>query len=186
MKLQLLKRTAEKKSESKQIRREGNIPAIIYVQGKPAEPITVKNSEMAAVLRNVQPGRLSTTILELVPESGKSRRVVIKDIQYHVTTYNVQHLDFQELHEKEKITLNIPIECTGIVDCVGIKLGGALRQVIRALRVSCLPKDIPNSFEVDIKEMGLGDVKRLSDLKIPNTIRPIANLKEVAITIVKR
>jgi len=186
MKLKVFKRELLKKSESNKIRREGNIPAILYNRGKSNDAIVVDGSEFNKLLRSVQPGRLSTTIFTLQDESGKPRRAILKEIQYHPTTYSVQHLDFEELFDDVKVTLNVPIECTGVADCVGVKLGGVMRQVIRKLRVSCLPKDIPTVFYVDVKNMGQNDKKRLAELEIPQSVRPVVNLNEVAVVIAKR
>lgn len=187
MKLNVTKRTAGKKSESKQLRRAGQIPAIIYMRGKEtADNIVLKNSEFESILRQIQPGRLSTQIFVLVDESGKERRALLKEIQYHVTKYDAIHMDFEELVDNVPINVKVPIECTGIVDCVGIKLGGVLRQVIRYLKVRCLPKDIPSAFVLDIRTMEQRDTRRLIDLNIPETIRPLVDLNEVAVAIVKR
>lgn len=186
MKLKVHKRNAGKKSENKAIRREKNIPAIIYGQGKQGEALIVPGVEFQALLRQVTPGRLSTTVFELHEEKATTRQAILKDIHYDPTTYNVVHLDFEELLEDVPVNVKVPIECIGANDCTGIKLGGVLRQVIRYLRVRCLPKDIPSSFQVDIKDLGIADVKRLSDLDIPQTVRPLADLKEVAVVIAKR
>lgn len=186
MKLQMLTRTAEKKSELKRFRREGLIPAVIYVQEKSGETVTINDSELMAMLRSIQPGRLSTTIFTLVDNQGKERRVIIKDIQYHPTSYKVLHLDFEELHDNIKVNIKVPIECVGTADCPGVKLGGVIRQVIRSLPIRCLPRDIPAVFELDVRALGPRESKRLSDLTIPNTVRPLANLKEVAVVVVKR
>lgn len=186
MKLKLLKRSAESKGEVARLRREGNIPAVIYVQGKAGETIAVNNTEFLGHLRQVQQGRLSTTVFSLEADKGKARRAIIKEIQYHPTTYAVLHIDFEELHDNVPVKVKVPIECTGIVDCVGMKLGGMLRQVIRALRVSCLPKDLPSVIEVDIRNMGVNESKRLSELAIPAKVKPLVDLNEVALVIVKR
>lgn len=186
MKLTIAKRTAERKSEAKQLRRENLIPAVIYVRGKVGENITVNGSEFTALLRKVVSGRLSTTKFTLVDEAGKERQVLVKDIQYNPINYTVIHLDFEELVPDVAINVKIPIECVGVADCVGIKLGGFLRQVIRSLRVNCLPKDIPDVFTVDVREMNIRSSKRLKDLNIPNTLRPLVSLEEVAVAIVKR
>ncbi len=187
MKLNIITRTAGKKSESKKLRRAGQIPAIIYKRGKEAaDTIVLDNVDFDAFLRQIQPGRLSTQIFTLVDENGSERRALLKEIQYHVTKYSVMHLDFEELVEDVPVNVKVPIECTGIVDCIGIKLGGVLRQVIRYLKVRCLPKDIPPAFIIDIRNMGQRDTKRLIDLDIPQTIRPLVDLNEVAIAIVKR
>jgi large subunit ribosomal protein L25 len=186
MKLEVKTRGAAKKSEIKAIRRAGNIPAVLYVRGKEGETISIPGAEFTSLLRKVQSGRLSTTVFELGFENGVSRRAILKDIQYDPTSYKVIHLDFEELVEETKINVKVPIECVGIVDCVGMKLGGVLRQVIRHLRVRCLPQDVPAVFQIDIRNMALNDVKRLKDLDIPETVRPLINLNEVAIVIAKR
>lgn len=186
MKLNVGKRKAVKKSEIKAIRREKNIPAIVYGQGKEGEAITVNGVEFNALLRKVQPGRLSTTAFELHEEKATTRRGILKDIHYNPTNYDVIHLDFEELLDDVPINVKVPIECIGINECAGIKLGGVLRQVIRYIRVRCLPKDMPTHFQIDIREMALGQVRRLSDLKIPESVRPLADLHEVAVVIAKR
>lgn len=186
MKLEIVKRSAEKKSEANQLRRNGFIPAVIYVRGKAAESVAVSSAEFASLLRHMQPGRLSTQKFTLVDENGRERQAILKEIQYNVTNYAVIHLDFEELHHDTLVNVKVPIDCVGMVDCVGIKLGGVLRQVIRTLPVRCLPKDIPSAFVLDVRSLGPQESKRLSDLNIPNTIRPLANMNEVAVVIVKR
>lgn len=186
MKLQVFKRSADKKSETSKLRRAGHIPATIYQKGKDADNIAVLNSEFGTVLREVQPGRLSTQIISLVDDKGNERRALLKEIQRNVVTYDVIHLDFEELNDKLPVGVKVPIECTGVADCVGVKLGGAIRQVIRYVKVRCLPKDIPQAFYVDVKALNIGETRRLAELAIPNTVKPLADLNEVAVAIVKR
>lgn len=186
MKLQTIKRTGNSKSEVKKLRREGFIPAVLYMKGQSGETLAIKANEFQSYLRQVKSGHLPTSIFTLADDKGKERRVVIKDIQYEITTYAVTHLDFEELVSNQEINVNIPIECVGMVDCVGIKLGGVLRQVIRHIRVRCLPQDIPSYFELDIRELGLKQTKRLKDLQIPKAVRPLVNMNEVVAVIVKR
>lgn len=186
MKLHTVKRKSACKSEVKKLRREGYIPAVLYVKDKEGDVLAINATEFGAFLRNVKSGHLPTTIFTLVDEKKVERKVVIKDIQYNVTNYAVTHLDFEELVSDQKINIKIPIECTGIVDCVGIKLGGVLRQVIRHVRIRCFPSDLPSYFELDVRELGLRQSKRLKDLDIPTNIRPLVNLNEVVAVIVKR
>lgn len=186
MKLEVKPREAEKKSETKKLRREGFIPAVIYVRGKPSETIALSATDFGAYLRKIPSGRLSTTVFTLADEKGRTRKALVKGIEYNITNYNVVHLDFEELLEDVKLNVNVPIECVGVADCIGVKLGGVPRNVIRNLRVSCYPKDLPSYFELDIKDLGLFQSKRLSDLNIPSSIRPLADLKEVAVVVVKR
>lgn len=186
MKLQTIKRAADRKSEAKRLRREGYIPAVLYAKDN-GLTLAVQASEFQAFLRQVKPGHLPTTIFTLTDEDGKSRRAVVKDIQYEITTYDVTHLDFEEIIPGRHMSIKVPIECTGQVDCVGIKLGGVLRQVIRHVRVRT-PRieDLPSHIELDIRELALYQSKRVKDLQIPETVRLIANLEEVVAVIVKR
>jgi large subunit ribosomal protein L25 len=186
MDLSYKSRTAGKKSESSKIRRNGGVPGVIYARGKEAEHVSLDKSVFAGLLRQVQPGRLSTTIFALHGDKGKARRAILKEIQYHPTTYEVIHLDFEELFENHKINIKVPIECIGMAECPGVKLGGVLRQVIRSVPVNCLPADIPEVFQLDVTTMNMRDSRRLKDLKIPETLRPLVDLNEVAAAIVKR
>lgn len=185
MKLSVFKRNAGKKSEAKQIRREGNIPGILYGQNQAGEPIYINGEEFRAMLRNLKNGRLATTIFEL-QEGNTKRKAIVKEIQYHVATYAVEHIDFVALSDDLPVSVKVPIQLQGVADCAGIKLGGFLRQAIRTLKVACLPKNIPEEFTVDVKDMNVGDSLRLADIKIPSTVKPLAKMNEVAIVIAKK
>ncbi len=186
MELKVAKRATERKSQAKQGRVEGLIPAVVYSKGESGDSIFVDGQVFRGALNKLVKGRLSTLVFTLVAEDGSERKAVVKDIQYHVTTYAIVHLDFQEVHDDVEVNLNIPIECKGVADCVGIKHGGVLRQVIRHIRVRCLPRDIPEFFELDVAALEMKQTKRLSDLAIPSGVRPLANLNEVAVVIAKR
>ena len=94
MKLSVSKRTEEKKSGLVQLRHSGDIPAVIYKPGQPSEKITIKGPEFAAIIRGLKKGYLPTAIFEIELD-GKKCRAIVKDIQYHPTTYRILHLDFQ-------------------------------------------------------------------------------------------
>lgn len=186
MKLTVTSRVHERKSDAIRLRRNGQIPAVIYHKSKDGEAISFPAAEFTAGLRQTPSGRLSTTICHLTDDKGKERRVVVKDIQYHPVSYDVLHLDFEELHDDRPVKIKIPIVLVGELDSVGIKLGGMVRLVIRSIRVECLPKDIPAFFEVDITNMGIGEAIRIEELPIPNTVRPLMKLNSVAISMVKK
>jgi large subunit ribosomal protein L25 len=185
MKLTVKPRVGEKKSDVKQIRREGNVPAIIYSSKGQPEKLIVTGSEFSTVLREMKPGHLPTTIFTLT-DGKHERRAIIKDIQYHLTSYVVSHIDFEELVDNVPVNVKVPVSCTGIVDCIGIKLGGFLRQVSRHVKVECLPNLIPSEFVVDVKELGIRQSRRLKDIKMPKGVRPLAGLEEVVVVIAKR
>ncbi len=185
MKLTVKSREGEKKSDLKTIRRAGNIPAVIYSSTHKPEKLELTGAEFSAVLRGMQPGQLPTTIFTL--SDGKTeRKAIIKDIQYHLTTYIVSHIDFEELVENVSVNVKVPVNCIGVAECAGIKLGGFLRQVIRHVKVECLPKNIPSQFLIDVRDLGIRQSKRLKDIPMPQNVRPLASAEEVIVVIAKR
>ncbi len=185
MKLTLSKRAVGKKGETKRIRREGHIPGVLYGAGVAVQPVYVNGDEIRTILRNMKSGLLSTTIFELSHEN-KKHKAILKDIQYHVTSYEVQHVDFVLLSDDVPVSVNVPIQILGLAECAGIKLGGFLRQVIRTMKVSCLPKHIPQEFTIDIRDLNIAQSKRLADIVLPEHVKPLAKMNEVAVVIAKK
>src|SRR5436190_24130382 len=135
MKLTIKKREEQKKSGLNAIRRQGGIPAILYAKhtGKDSdkntgEPIEISSVELDAQLRGLKSGHLPTTIFTL-EDGKKQRRALIKDLQRNIITYQVSHIDFEELVDEVPISLKVPVTLVGLADCVGVKLGGIIRQV---------------------------------------------------------
>jgi len=155
------------RSHMTQIRKSGDIPAILYGPNLKNEMITIMgdrpDSEVQgfqAVMREIKKGGLlATTIFEL--NDGKHvRKAIVKDIQYNVASYAVEHIDFLCLDGDKPITLNVPIQFVGLDDCVGIKAGGFPRYVMRSIKVTCKPSEIP----------ALGFVANVRSLKMPGTL----------------
>ena len=184
MNLTAKKRAGETKGAIKQARRVGTIPAVFYSPGKPGQSIEIDAAQFEAALRNIKQGHLSTTVFSLEVD-GKKTKALVKDVQYDRTTYRVIHLDLMELGDTP-VTVSVPIECVGQADCVGIKLGGFLRQVIRKVKVKCLPKDIPTDFKLDIRDLKMKQSKRLSDIAMPKGVKPVTVADEVVAVIAKR
>ena len=185
MKLTVMIRPSTKKSDTKQIRREGKVPAILYSAGKPNQQLVLDAAEFDAILRQMKPGHLGTTVFHLEID-GKKRRAIIKDIQYQLTTYKVSHIDFEELFDDVVVNVKVPIQYVGVAECAGVKLGGYLQSVIRHVKVECLPKDIPTEFQVDVKNLGIKQSKKLSDITIPQGVKPLAKMDEVVVVVSKR
>jgi len=181
-------KTREKttKGSVKQCRREGHIPYIVYSNGQTKEMGTVLKADINTLLRSIRFGFLCTTKLMLQNDAGHERPVVVKDIQYHPTTYEILHLDFLELEEGCPIKCKVPIDCINTVDCVGVKLGGMLRTVLRHVKVKCLPKNIPSHFEIDVKDLGMRESKRVEDISLPEGVKCLANPRDVLVSVVKK
>ncbi|MBS0628849.1 MAG: 50S ribosomal protein L25/general stress protein Ctc [Verrucomicrobia bacterium] len=180
--------TAKKRTKGKsigQIRRDGGIPAVFYSPGDSGHSIEVNGPQFEAALRSIKPGRLATTKFTLDLD-GKKIQAIVKDIQYNRTTYQVLHLDFEELKKDVPVRVNVPIECVGQEECVGIKLGGFSRQIIRSVRIKCLPQDIPEDFKVDISNLNIKQSLRVSALQMPKGVQPLATTDEVVVVIAKK
>lgn len=184
--IHITERKSQTKCEANRLRYEGRIPAVIYSQGRESESISLPAVEFEGLLRGLKSGFLPTTIFSLVGVDGKKRRAIIKDIQYEATTYKVLHLDFLELRDDVVVELKVPVEYTGQVDCTGVKSGGFLRFPMRHVRVRCLPAHIPSHFEIDVKNLGMNQVKKASDLSIPSEVRLLGRPNDVIATVVKR
>ncbi len=185
MKLAIHKRAAGKKGENNTLRREGSIPAVLYGRKNEGVAVHVRADEMQAILRNMKPGLLATTVFQL-HDGQHVHKAVIKDVQYHVASYDMLHIDFLTLSDDTPVTINVPIRLVGVADCAGVKLGGFLRQVQRTLRVSCLPKHIPSEFTVDVRELNIGSTIRLSEISLPAHVKAVAKLTEVAVIVGKK
>ena len=185
MKIKISEREGKHQSEISQMRHKGNIPAVIYAKGVESKLVAIEGEDFQVALRTMKKGHLPTTVFEFELD-GKKCKAVVKDIQYHKTTYRIQHVDLLLLQDEVPVTVSVPVRCRGEADCVGIKLGGFLRQVIRHVKVKCLPKDLPSHFDLNIKEMAIGNSKRISDIDMPGSITPLAGKQAVVVTIAKR
>ena len=185
MELSIFKRAADKKSETKKIRLEDGIPAVLYFAGKTNDNIVIKKSDFNKVLRDIKNDRLSVTVFTL-KDGNKKLKAIVKEIQYHYTTYDVTHIDFMVLDEKTPISVKVPIDYKGIDDCAGVKLGGILRQVIRKIKVRCLPKDMPSEFALNVTGLNVGQCFKLKDIVMPANVKPLARLEEVAVVVAKK
>lgn len=183
--VELFERKAQSKGEAKKLRREEKIPVVVYSKGKDGQSAAITKESIDTVLRNLETGYLPTTIFILKDAKGKKRKAIVKDIQYKVTTYDVLHIDFLELTDDHPVEIKVPLECLGTMECVGVKAGGYLRQLSRHIKVRCLPRYIPSHFEIDVRDLDIRDVKKVSDIQFPKQILPLAPLNEVIATIAK-
>lgn len=186
MELSLYKRETGKKSILNGIRRKGDIPSIIYSSdSKDCMGVYINGDDFSAALRKMDGGKIPTTVFSIKMDS-ESFKAIVKEIQYDKTSYKVIHVDFLRLADDREVVLSVPIELEGREECVGVKLGGALRQVVRYLKIKCLPKDIPASFKLNVSNLKMAQSLRLSDIEIKEGIVPLGRLGEVAVVIAKR
>ena len=95
---------------------------------------------------------------------GVTYKALMKDLQFHPVTDNIQHIDFIEIKDDKKITIDIPVKVIG--NAVGVRAGGQLVVKSRSLKISAFAKDLPDNITVSIDKLEIGDDIRVSDIKI--------------------
>ena len=160
-------RTDQGKGASRRLRHEGKVPAIIYGAGRPPRALTFDHNK---VLRELENESFYSTILN-IQVNEKSQAAIVKDIQRHPSKARIMHIDFQRIVADEKIKMNVPIHYLNAEEADGVKQeGGSVSQLITDVEVSCLPKDLPEYFEVDIEHLGLNEMLHISDIKLPEGV----------------
>ena len=155
------------KGASRRLRHEGKVPAIIYGAGRPSRALTFDHNK---VIRQLENESFYSSILN-IQVNEKSQAAIVKDIQRHPSKQQIVHMDFQRIVEDEKIRMNVPIHYLNAEDAVGVKQeGGSVSQLITDIEVTCLPKDLPEYFEVDIENLGLNEMLYIADIKLPDGV----------------
>ena len=157
---------AEVRSElgkhTRALRREGKVPGIFYIHGEENITVSALEKNLKSLIYTKE-----THIINLKLSNGTDKNCILRDVQFDAVTDRPVHFDLQGLRADEKITLDIPIVITGGTP-VGVKEGGVLQQIVHQLKVSCLPKFIPDHIEVNVENLKINNFVHVSDLKIEN------------------
>ena len=160
-------REVEGKSSSRQLRRAGSIPAVIY--GGKEEPLRISILEKDIAKASEIPG-FATQILS-VSISGKEQNVIVKEIQRHPATQRVLHADLMRVDPDTKISISVPIRFINEESCVGVKMhGGVISRLINDIDITCLASNLPEYLEVDVESLDIGDSIFLSALNLPKGV----------------
>jgi len=173
--LEAIKRTRFGKNEAGRLRREGQVPSVLYggatgADGKPAAaPITVDPKALLKILRS---GSGANTLITLKFE-GEAPRVMLKEFQLDPVTRQILHADFYRIAMDKAITVTVPISLRG--EAPGVKVqGGLLDFVHREIDIECLPADIPGNIEVDVSNLMLNQSIRLRDIAESMKWKPVS------------
>ncbi len=158
------------KRSTKQVRQEGNLPAVLYGQ-KDVLPLAVNPKELMKLIK--QKGHNVVIDLAIAGDSSPSRKVMLKDWQRHPLRELWVHADFYELDMSEMIRIQVPVILEGVSP--GEKKGGVLNHAIRNIDLSCLPGDIPENIKVSISELEIGQAIHISDLNLPEKLKVFAS-----------
>lgn len=160
--LSATRRTETGKGVARTLRREGQVPAVIYGHQRDPQPLAIPARDLEKLLSQIS---ADNTVIELGLD-GTSSRALIREIQRHPFKRNILHVDFQEIVAGEKMTMRVPIRVIGTP--VGVRLGGGLvDHTLRELTISVDPANIPNHIDVDISELELGGSIHVSELTVP-------------------
>lgn len=162
-------RTESGKQASKRDRRAGLVPATIYGHGMQPLSLAVGNRELNQAL-HTKAGE--NVLIELKVEGVKLKETtcLIKDIQHNPVTDEIAHVDFTVISLTEKIDVKVHLTVLHTEEAAGIKEGGVLDVIHHEIEVECLPTDIPEKIEVDVKDMKIGDSVSAAELKLPKGV----------------
>ncbi|MBN8548897.1 MAG: 50S ribosomal protein L25 [Deltaproteobacteria bacterium] len=166
---------------AKRLRSQGFVPSIMYARGEAAIPLTVSYKDF---VKAAQSARISQVFMFKSNDGSiNGRSAIVKEIQKDGLAGKVLHVDFQALHENEEIVVRIPLNITG--EAIGVKLdGGILTVSAHELSVSCLPKAIPQSIDVNVSELKIGQSVHAENIALPQGVRLSGNPLETIVSVV--
>jgi len=175
------KRTETGKKATKEVRRNGLVPCVIYGEKKGADGLpeaihfTVSEREMNKLIYTPHIYLVDINI------DGEDHKAVLKEVQFHPVKDNVLHVDFYEVHPEKPIVMAVPIAPQGLAE--GVRAGGKLMTMVRKLKVRALYSAIPEKLEIDVTALGLGKSIKVGELAFDGL--ELVTPKEVVVCTVK-
>src|SRR4030042_4598621 len=174
-----------KNKASRKLKHKNYIPAVMY--GLKKEPVSIKIKEKE--FKDLLKGRsIYSLIFDMHIDGAKKDKketVLIKEFQRDPITREFLHVDFLRIQMENEIETTVPIHIINEEIAVGIKDGGGvLQHGLRELHISCLPADIPEYIEYDIKNLDMGVTVRISDIDISDKIKILNDPEEVVVSII--
>ena len=174
-------RTDLGKKAAKEIRKNGNVPCVLYGEQKDengnavATHFTVSEKEINKLIYTPHIYLIDVTI------DGVDHKAVLKEVQFHAVKDNVLHVDFYEVHAEKPIVMGVPVVAKGLA--AGVRAGGRLMMMVRKLQVRAMYDAIPEKLEVDVTELQLGKSIKAGNLSFEGL--ELVTPKEVIVCTVK-
>jgi large subunit ribosomal protein L25 len=146
---------------AKKLLETGKVPGIFYGHGQKNVPIALGELALVPLYRSS-----ATNIINLKLDDGSTHSCVLREVQFDPVTDRPIHFDLFGLSENEELTIEVPVTVTGTPK--GVKDGGILQHVIHRLRVSCLPKNIPDRIQLNVEDLEINKSIHVRDLSVPN------------------
>ena len=171
------KRLVSGTGNSRLNRKEGYIPAIIYGEKKDPILITIESKIIKKLI--TQPGFFSN---QFDLKVGKDvYRVLPKDLQLHPVKETIVHLDFLRIGENTKVVVSIPVKFINENLCPGLKTGGVINIVRHEIEVKSPVNKIPQTFEIDLNGLEIGDSIHISNVDLDKEVKPIISDRDFTI-----
>jgi large subunit ribosomal protein L25 len=161
--LQVATRAATGKGAARTLRREGKVPGVIYGHDRAAEAVVVETLALTKLLGGIS---ASTTIVDVAIDGRAPVKALIREIQRDsLRPAQILHLDLYEVRADEAVTVEVPVQLSGIPDGVR-NFGGVLDHSLRELEIEVLPGDIPERIELDVTALTIGHSLFVRDITI--------------------
>ncbi len=173
-------RTETGKNAARRMRRAGRIPAVVYGRGEETHALSLDAHEFEMLLKQHS---LDTTLIDLTIEgqAGGNVRALVSEVQTHPYKPEVLHVDFQQIHAGERVTVEVPIRLTGTA--AGVRAGGVLQHVLHEVELVCAVENIPDALEADVSTLGIGDSIHVGELDLPEGIDLLIDLDRTVCTV---
>ncbi|MBI3918257.1 MAG: 50S ribosomal protein L25/general stress protein Ctc [Betaproteobacteria bacterium] len=159
---------------SRRLRATGRVPGVVYGADKAAQAVELDHQ---ALLRHLKMEAFHASILDMTVDGGKEQ-VLLRDFQMHPWKPQVLHVDFQRVDKNRKIHMRVPLHFVNADICPGVKVGGGVVQhVMNDIEIQCLPDDLPEFIEVDVRELQLGHSIHVTELALPKGVEATPKLK---------
>jgi large subunit ribosomal protein L25 len=157
------------------LRREGQIPAVLYGHQLDTVAISVNGETVSHLLRHGAHG-----LIELDVE-GKKESVVIKELQRDAFGREILHIDFARVSADERITVDVPVALRGSPP--GVAEGGILNHAIHSVEIECSAATIVQQITVSVNNLHLGQSVLLKDLKVPEGAKVLGDPEAVVVEV---
>lgn len=180
MTIEVQKRERTGKGGSRESRRNGMIPGVVYGGGKDSVPIQLDRKTFVELMK--KSGSENPIFLLKLTGSGQERHAILRDLQRDPVSRMVIHLDFQRIEMTQKVHVTVPIELVGTA--VGVKTeGGLVEFTTREIKIECLPADIPGRIEVDVTGLHVGQHIEAGALQLPQGVVLYDDPEKVIVTL---
>ncbi|HEX4119673.1 MAG TPA: 50S ribosomal protein L25 [Verrucomicrobiae bacterium] len=150
---------------AKKLRASGRVPAVIYGRLNPPQNLEFNLIDINNVIHGAH-SEIVLLDLSVEGDAKPKRLALMQDVQHHVLSNQVLHVDLHEVAENEKVTVMVPVEAVG--EAVGVKTGGGtLEHVLFKLKVRALPKDLPEVLVADVSLLEIGKAIHIGEMKAP-------------------